>query len=137
AKYLPIALDSIVAQTFEDWRILLIDDGSTDNTAEIVAPYLERLGPKLLYIQQKNAGVSAARNNAIRHATAEFMALLDADDVWLPWRLEESLRCFENRPEVGLAYGLISRIDPEGKVIDTFRGNRRNAQGCIAPYIYM
>ena len=137
AKYLPVALDSVLAQTFEDWRILLIDDGSTDNTAKIVAPYLERLGEKLVYIKQQNGGVSAARNNGIRNATAEFVALLDADDVWLPCRLTESLRCFEGRPEVGLAYGLISRIDSEGTVIDTFKGNRRNAQGKIAPYIYM
>jgi glycosyltransferase involved in cell wall biosynthesis len=137
AKYLPIALDSVVAQTFEDWRILLIDDGSTDNTADVVAPYLESLGSKLVYIKQRNGGVSAARNNGIRNAAAEFIALLDADDVWLPWRLEESLKCFTDRPEVGLAYGLISRIDSEGAVIDTFKGNRKNAKGKIAPYIYM
>src|SRR5271156_3340426 len=68
AKYLPIALDSVVAQTFEDWRILLIDDGSTDNTADVVAPYLERLGPKLVYIKQPNGGVLGGRTKGIRNA---------------------------------------------------------------------
>src|ERR1700722_7615701 len=95
AKYLPIAIESVLAQTFEDWRILLIDDGSTDNTADIVASYQERLGSKLVYIKQSNGGEWGARNNGIRHATAEFLALLDADDVWLPCRLAESLKSFE------------------------------------------
>ena len=81
ARYLPIAIESVVAQTFEDWRILLVDDGSTDNTAEVISPFIERLGPKLEYIKQKNKGLPAARNTAIRHSSAEFLALLDADDV--------------------------------------------------------
>lgn len=137
AKYLPIALDSVIAQTFEDWRILLIDDGSTDDTASVIAPYLAQLGTKIKYIRQENGGVSAARNNGLRNSSAEFIALLDADDIWLPCRLKESLRCFEGRPQVGLAYGLISRIDAQGAVIDTFAGNPEHAEGCIAPYIYM
>src|ERR1700754_2166122 len=109
AKYLPIAIESVVAQTFEDWRILLVDDGSTDNTAEVVAPFLDRLGSKLKYIKQENRGLPAARNTAIRNSTAEFLALLDADDVWLPCRLTESLKAFANRPQVGLSYSLITR----------------------------
>jgi glycosyltransferase involved in cell wall biosynthesis len=137
AKYLPIALDSVLAQTFEDWRILLIDDGSTDNTADIVASYQERLGSKLVYIKQANGGVSAARNNGIRHATAEFLALLDADDVWLPCRLTESLKSFEGRPSVGLSYGFLSRITPDGEIVDTFSRRQENGEGRIAPYIYM
>src|SRR5580698_341815 len=90
SKYLPIAIESVVSQTFEDWRILLVDDGSTDNTAEIVAPFIERLGPKLKYIKQPNGGLPNARNTAIRHSSAEFLALLDADDIWLPCRLTET-----------------------------------------------
>ncbi len=78
---------------------------STDNTADVVAPYLKQLGDRLKYIRQENSGVSAARNNGLRNSTAELIALLDADDVWLPCRLAESLKCFEGRPAVGLAYG--------------------------------
>lgn len=136
AKYLPAAIESVVAQTFEDWRILLIDDGSTDNTAEVVAPYIEQLGEKLKYIYQPNAGLPAARNAAIRNSSAELLALLDADDLWLPCRLAESVKCFVGRPRVGLAYGLISRIDADGKVLDTFGGNLTHAEGQIASYIY-
>ncbi len=137
AKYLPEAIESVVAQTFEDWEILLVDDGSTDNTAEVVAPYLENLGSKLKYIRKANGGLPAARNTAIRSSSAEFLALLDADDAWLPCRLSESLKSFEGRPQVGLTYGFNDRIDPAGRVIDTFDSRQKNGEGFIAPYIYM
>lgn len=129
AKLLPQAIDSVVAQTFEDWRILLVDDGSTDNTAEVVAPYIEQLGPKLKYIKQANAGLPAARNTAIRNSSSELLALLDADDIWLPERLAESVKCFKGRPQVGLAYGFNSRIDADGVVIDTFTRRSKYAEG--------
>ena len=137
ARFLPMAIESVIAQTFEEWRIVLIDDGSTDNTAEVVAPYVERLGAKLRYIRQVNRGLPAARNAAIMNSSAELLALLDADDVWLPIRLEESIKCFEGHPQVGLAYGFNSRIDADGVVVDTFTKPSRCAEGYIAPSIYM
>jgi glycosyltransferase involved in cell wall biosynthesis len=136
AKYVAAAIESVIGQTYEDWKILLVDDGSTDNTAEVVEPFIERLGPKLQYIYKPNGGLPAARNTAIRNSSAEFLALLDADDVWLPCRLAELLQCFEDRPHVGLAYGLISWIDADGVIIDTFSGNRNPAEGRIATHIY-
>ncbi len=136
-SYLAIAIESVVAQTFQDWRILLVDDGSTDNTAEIALGFREKLGPRLDYIKQPNGGLPAARNAAIRRSSAEFLALLDADDVWLPCRLSESLKCFEGRPQVGLSYGFVSRIDAAGAIIDTFADRQKHAEGWIAPYIYM
>ncbi len=66
ARYLPFALESVRTQTFDDWQIMLVDDGSTDNTAEIVVPFLERFGSKLRYIRQENGGLPAARNAAMR-----------------------------------------------------------------------
>lgn len=137
ARYLPTALDSVASQTFDDWRIQLVNDGSIDNTDDVVAPYLDRFGAKLNYIKQNNAGVSAARNTAIRASTAEFLAFLDADDVWLPCRLSESIAAMKERPQAGLSYGLITYIDPDGRPGATFEGNRRNAEGRIASDIYM
>jgi glycosyltransferase involved in cell wall biosynthesis len=137
ARYLPAAIESVVAQTFEDWRIVLVDDGSTDDTAETVAPFVGRLGSKLKYIKQENRGLPAARNTAIRNSDAEFLALLDADDMWLPERLAESLKSFEGRPQVGLSYGLISWVDANGLVGDTFAGNlTASVEGRIATHIY-
>lgn len=137
AKYLLKAIESVIAQTFVDWRIILVDDGSTDETPEIVRPFIEQLGPKLKYVTQNNKGMSAARNTAIRNSSAEFLALLDADDVWLPCRLSESLRAFECRPEVGLAYGLVSRIDPNGTIIDTPLTDQKHSDRRIVSHIYM
>lgn len=136
AHFLPSALDSVIAQTFTDWRILLVDDGSRDNTAQVVAPYIQKLGPKLKYIYQENAGLPAARNTAIRNSTAEFLALLDADDRWLPHRLEKSVHRFD-RPQIGLTYGFNARIDAAGNVVDTFARRNKHAEGHVAPYIYM
>jgi glycosyltransferase involved in cell wall biosynthesis len=137
AKYLPAAIESVISQTFDDWQILLVDDGSIDNTAEVVVPFLNRLGSKIKYIQQENRGVSAARNTGILASTAEFLALLDADDVWLPCRLSESLKVLAERPKAGLSYGLIRNIDPEGRLGSPWAGNLTNAEGHIAPHIYM
>lgn len=137
ARTLPFALESVCAQTFEDWRILLVDDGSTDDTAQVVAPFLDRLGPKILYLKQQNRGLPAARNTAIRASGAEFLALLDADDAWLPCRLEESLKALRARPQAGLAYGGVTCIDSDGLHGKTFVGNRGRCEGRVAPSIYM
>jgi glycosyltransferase involved in cell wall biosynthesis len=137
ARFLPFSLESVVSQTFDDWRILLVDDGSTDNTAEAVAPFLDRLGSKIRYIKQENRGLPAARNTAIRASTAEFLALLDADDVWLPCRLSESLKILRERPQVGLVYGLITGIDQDNRPGITWEGNLSDADGHIAPQVYM
>jgi glycosyltransferase involved in cell wall biosynthesis len=137
AKYLPAAIESVISQTFSDWQILLVDDGSTDNTVEVVGPFLERLGTKIKYIRQENRGVSAARNTAILASVAEFLALLDADDVWLPNRLFESLKVLVERPQAGLSYALIRGIDSDGRIGSQWAGNPAHAEGRIATHIYM
>ena len=137
ARYLPAAIDSVMAQTFEDWRILLVDDGSTDETASVAAGYQTRLGHKMRVLTQQNRGLPAARNAALQVSSADFIAILDADDVWLPCRLQESLHSFAEHPDAGLSYGLVRRIDEQGLPFQTFTGNREHSQGWVAPYIYM
>jgi glycosyltransferase involved in cell wall biosynthesis len=137
ARYLPIALESVYGQTFSDWHIVLVDDGSTDNTTEVIAPYLARFGSRITYIRRTNQGPSAARNAAIRASTSEFIALLDADDAWLPCRLLESMTIMSKHPQAGLAYGLVTYMDSEGNLGSTWEGNRNYAEGSIAPQIYM
>ena len=136
ARFLPSALDSVGAQTFSDWRILLVNDGSTDNTDEIVAHYQEQFGEKLKYIKQANAGLPAARNAAIRNSSSEFLALLDADDIWLPLRLEESLKSFSHRPQAGLSYGMVDLMDQDGNILQWKDRRQKNAEGWIATAIY-
>ena len=136
-KYLSAAIKSVLSQTYDDWRIILVNDGSTATTGEIATSFQKQLGDRMHVISQSNAGLPAARNAAIRSSSAEFLAILDADDVWLPCRLEESLKSFALRPQAGISYGLNARIDEDGSILSTFAGNPRHAEGRIAPAIYM
>jgi glycosyltransferase involved in cell wall biosynthesis len=136
-RYISAAIRSVLDQTFQDWQLVIVDDGSTDNTAAIVDSFREELGPRLTFVQQPNAGLPAARNTAIRHSSSELLALLDSDDIWLPNRLAESVASLQKNPAAGLSYGLITRIDADGKLGETFRGNPKFASGRIARAIYL
>src|SRR5215212_10925703 len=81
------AVGSVLAQTFRDYEIVVADDGSTDDTGQCVA----RFGERVTYLRQDNAGPASARNLALRHATGKYVAFLDADDVWLPRKLERQI----------------------------------------------
>ena len=136
ARFLPAALNSVLAQTFTRWRILLMDDGSTDATPEIAAGYAARLGPRMLHLHQPNRGLPAARNAAIRAGSAPLLALLDADDEWLPQRLALSVAAFDQRPEIGLSYGFVSRVDEHNRHVSTHDQLLPGREGSIAASIY-
>lgn len=98
-RFIRAAVESALDQTYPNLEIIVVDDGSTDDTAERLAPYLSRIQ----YLRQENAGLSGARNAGIRAATGEWIALLDADDVWHPRKLELQMRCLQQQPpDVGL-----------------------------------
>ena len=79
-NHLPKAIESVLSQSFTDWELIIVDDGSTDNTSDVVASYND---PRIKYIYQENAERSAARNNGIRNAKGEWICFLDSDDVYL------------------------------------------------------
>jgi glycosyltransferase involved in cell wall biosynthesis len=97
-RYLSEALDSILAQSYRPVEIIVVDDGSIDRTADVVARYSD----KVQYCRQANAGVPAARNLGIRAAAGGFIAFLDADDLWQPEKLERQMACFKARPELDI-----------------------------------
>ncbi len=136
SRFLARALDSVLAQTFQNWRVLLIDDGSTDETPEVIDAYAPSLGLRMLHLQQPNRGLPAARNNAIRSGSASLIALLDADDVWLPQRLERSVASLAGNEAAGLSYGFVSRVDEFDKLVSTHDQLLPDREGAIAASIY-
>lgn len=115
ADLLPRAIESVVCQTCTEWEIVLVDDGSTDHTPEIVADYQRRLGACLKAVRQDNRGSSAARNRGIDESAGRFVAFLDSDDEFLPDKLTRQLELFELRPELGLVFADYAYIDLNGR----------------------
>jgi GT2 family glycosyltransferase len=115
AYCLPRTIDSVLRQTHAASEVILLDDGSTDGTRDLVR---ERYGrePRVRYFYQENQGVTATRNNALALARGDYVAFLDSDDWWEPWKLELQLACFARRPEVGMVWTDMQAIDPDGKV---------------------
>ncbi|HZQ08921.1 MAG TPA: glycosyltransferase family 2 protein, partial [Anaerolineae bacterium] len=111
ADYLLAALDSALHQTFSELEIIVVDDGSMDDTAEVIRKYTD---PRLQFIQQKNCGVSAALNTAWRAARSEFIAMLGSDDEMLPAQIETLLNYIEREPTLGMVYGRAQAMDAQG-----------------------
>ena len=110
--YLKAAVESVLAQTYGDFEVIVVDDGSTDGTARVASSF----GPKVRYILQENRQVGAARNNGIRNSGGEYIALLDSDDLWSPEHLEACLEAAESKG-AGVAYSGSYMVDAEGKII--------------------
>jgi glycosyltransferase involved in cell wall biosynthesis len=107
-RFLPDAIESIHAQTFTAWELLLVDDGSTDRSSEIARFHAERSPNRIRYLEHEghaNRGMSASRNLGLAEAGGDLVAFLDADDVLLPSALEGQLAAFREHPRIGMAYG--------------------------------
>jgi glycosyltransferase involved in cell wall biosynthesis len=109
AAYLPEAIDSALNQTVAPLEVIVVNDGSTDETPQI----LERYRGRLVVITQENRGLSGARNSGIAAASGELIAFLDADDVWLPEKLEKQVACLAEHPRAGLVHSAAHWWNPE------------------------
>ena len=101
------AIQSVFAQTYDNWELLLVDDGSTACSTEIALRYTERNWGKLQYLEHQGhqtRGMSASRNLGIRHANGDYVAFLDADDIWLPQKIEKQVAILSERPEAAMVY---------------------------------
>ena len=118
--YLGEAIESVLAQTVREVEIIVVDDGSTDNTGQVAAQYQD-----VQYLGQPNRGVSAARNLGIDHSIAPNLVFLDADDRLMPDAFETGLAALAEHPECGFVYGGFHRVSADGAVIAT---NRRKQE---------
>ncbi len=121
ARFLPATLDAIFAQTFRDFEVVAVDDGSTDNSLEILNEYA-RKHPAMMRVfthpGRRNLGASATDNLAIRRARGVYWCSEDSDDISYPDRIERQVAFLESRPEVGWVYGVSDFIDQEGKPLE-------------------
>jgi len=127
-KFVCKAVESVLRQTYGGpLEIILVDDGSTDDTSVAVAPFLNRIR----YVCQPNSGLSSARNRGIREAKGDFVAFLDADDEWLPDKLERQCELFERCPEVQMIHTDAYQLyEPEGRQVYVDQGKARFEGRC-------
>ena len=118
-RFLGEAIQSVLDQTFQDWELIVVDDGSTDGTREVMDAFAD---PRIHYVYQENQGNPAARNTALRLARGEYVACLDADDAWFPEKLEKQVAKLDSLPPtVGLLYGNVYLFsDEDGSIIQRF-----------------
>ena len=108
-KFLQETMASVFAQTYENWQLLLVDDGSSDASAEIARQCAKEHPGKVYYFdhdEHQNRGVCFSRNLGVRKAEGEYVALCDADDVWLPHKLERQVAILRAHPAAGLVFGV-------------------------------
>lgn len=125
-RFLPQTVASALAQTWQDFELLIIDDGSSDGIDVWAAQHPDA---RIRLIRQANQGAATARNTGILEAEGEYIAFLDADDLWEPTKLERQVACLEARPEVGLVHTAIRYIDEDG--YDTGRILRSEGDGDV------
>lgn len=111
------AVDSVLAQTYRDFELIVVDDGSTDDTPQVLAQY----GDAIHVVRQSNRGMGGARNAGIRAATGEFLAFLDSDDWWLPQKLERQVALMRQSPKVGFSSCAARVQDPEGREVNLWK----------------
>jgi len=104
AKYIGAAVESVLNQTYKNYELIIVNDGSTDETDQALAQYLGSNNSTICYIKQENKGHAGARNAGMTVATGDFIAFIDSDDKWLPEKLDEQIRAFDEDPEVGLVH---------------------------------
>lgn len=136
-NFISETIESVINQTYKDWEMIAVNDGSTDKSLEILRKYEELLPSKIRVVNQKNCGVSIARNNGIAVARGEYVAFLDHDDLWLPHKLEKQVKLLDSNKELGMVYS-DSYIIWEGKSrIDTFFRNLKPFRGYIFDKLFL
>ncbi len=122
ARFVADAVRSVLAQTYPNLEVLVIDDGSADDTRQVMEQFAS--DARVHYHYQPNAGVSSARNRGIQIARGEFIGLCDADDLWMPNKLELQVPCFFGRPQLGVVYCKPLHVDVNDQPLETYQTDR-------------
>jgi len=123
AQFIAPTIDSVLKQTYKNHEIIVVDDGSTDNTREVLEAYRD----KITCIVKRNGGVSSARNTGIQASQGQYIAFVDDDDLWLPEKLSLQMQLMENNPAMGLVYCGAIKIKKDGERIGETRPEKRGA----------
>ena len=123
ARYLRETLDSIIAQTFKDWELVFINDGSTDATGSIIEDYIRR-GHPIIYRSRENRGLGYSRNEAIRCSQGQYLAFVDADDLWMPEKLEKQINLLLRTPHAGLVFCDVIFFDEDGRLYQAYKDRK-------------
>ena len=110
-------VESVLAQTYSDVEVIVVDDGSTDHTRPAMSPF----GSRISYIYKENGGACSARNAGLRASRGEYVAFLDCDDLWLPTKAERSVAALQAYPEAGMVFTSCLIVDGSGETIDEYR----------------
>lgn len=114
-KYIGETIKSVIAQTYPNWEMIIVNDGSKDNSEAIVKSFADK-EPRIKYLRQSNAGSAAARNNGIRHCNGQYIALLDADDLWSPDFLQSQINFMKEKDAI-VVHSSYKRINETGEEI--------------------
>lgn len=133
AKYIGEALDSVLSQTYQNFEVIVCDDGSADNSCEVVKTYVQK-DSRIKLIDKENGGVATALNRAYRESKGEIICLLDADDIWMNNKLQRILEVFKSNPQSGLAIHNVIKIDAQGNFINSTPHYRKLAIGWMAQF---
>ncbi|YAI82723.1 MAG: glycosyltransferase family 2 protein [cyanobacterium endosymbiont of Rhopalodia sterrenbergii] len=130
AQYLTRCIQSVLNQTYQNWEFIIVDDGSQDNTFEIVNPYLEKFS-KIRYLKHKNIGAALSRNVGIKASFGDYITFIDSDDKYLSNHLQSKLDFFTKNPEIELIVGGF-KADQETWVTDYYNPDQKvNIKNCV------
>ena len=131
-KYIAEAIDSVLKQNLQVFELIIVDDGSTDGTAEVIKKYQDR-DSRIKYFYQPNSGVAAARNRCIAEATGKYLTFLDSDDWWEPVFLEKMLSPLEQDKKVNFVYSFYRSVYPDGR---TEYGSAGKKEGRFGVFVH-
>lgn len=125
--YIADTIQSVLEQTYKDFEVIVVDDGSTDNTKS----KLEKFGSKIKLIEQKNSERAIARNNGVKQSSGEYIAFVDSDDIWVKNKLEKQIEILENNKDIILTYSSCLRINQNGSKIKPAERQKQGYSGLL------